>query len=123
MKRCLLFVYGTLKKGKHNNHILQNSELLGEFRTERKYTLFDGGFPIVERSGNDSIEGELYLCNDENVISNVFNLEGCESQIQGDPESWYDYDKIDTPHGEAIMFVMNKGESQRTLILKSGVWN
>ncbi len=123
MDKCLFFVYGTLKKGygNHNFH-LGGSKFLGEFTTEPKYTLFDGGFPVVERGGETAIQGELYLCENERQISSTFQLEGCPSQTQGDKNNWYDFDKIQTPHGEAIIFVMNKNKSGRNKILKSGIW-
>lgn len=123
MDKCLFFVYGTLKKGygNHNYH-LSGSQFLGEFTTEPKYTLFDGGFPVVEREGETAIQGELYLCENESQINSTFQLEGCPSQIQGHKSNWYDFDKIQTPHGEAVMFVMNKNQSGRNKILKSGIW-
>lgn len=122
MKKVLFFTYGSLKRGYWNNILLKKSKFLGEHITNPEYTLYNGGFPVVERNGNTAIHGELFLCEDENTISNVFDLEGCSSQIQGDKNNWYDYDKINTQYGEAIIFVMDKGKSNRTQILKSGIW-
>jgi len=120
--KCLFFVYGTLKEGFHNHRVLGKAKFLGEFTTQPKYTLFDGGFPVVERNGETVIKGELWLSEDSNAIQDVFDLEGCSSQIQGHPSNWYDFDKIDTPEGEAVMFVMNKGKSGRSQILNNGIW-
>lgn len=122
MTKCLFFVYGTLKAGYHNHYHLGSAKFLGNFTTEPKYTLYNGGFPVVERNGDTAIQGELYLCENERNIDYVFSLEGCDSQIQGDPHNWYDFDKIETPHGEAVIFVMNDGKSGRDQILKSGIW-
>lgn len=115
-------VYGTLKKA-HGNHRyrLDNAEFLGVHRTESNYTLFDGGFPIVERNGEVGVECELYKTDDVDSIDSVFNLEGC-SKEQNNPNSWYTYDVIDTPHGKAIMFVMDKNKSGRTKTIENGVW-
>lgn len=121
-KECLFFTYGTLKENYHNHYILGDAKPLGEFTTEPKYSLFDGGFPVVERDGNTAIKGELFLSKNPNNIQSVFNLEGCSSQKQNDPRNWYDYDLIDTPHGKAVIFVMDKGKSGRSKELKNGIW-
>lgn len=121
--KCLFFVYGTLKKGYGNHgYHLGNAKFLGDFITEPKYTLFNGGFPVVERGGDTSIKGELYLSEDPKKIQSTFDLEGCSSQQKGDSRNWYDFDEIETEHGPAVMFVMNKGESKRTQILNDGIW-
>lgn len=118
------FVYGTLKRGKHNNYLLSRTRYLGTAKTEPVYTLFDGGYPIIERGGTTAIYGEVFETEDEEIINQVFRLEGC-SRIQHDPKSWYDFDILETPFGEANMFVMDTGKSGRgeSKILTSGVWN
>jgi gamma-glutamylcyclotransferase (GGCT)/AIG2-like uncharacterized protein YtfP len=122
-KEYIFLTYGTLKlnNGNYNAILKDNSEFLGVFKTKPKYTMYDGGFPIVERDGNTSIVGELHRVTDENTINRVFSLEGCHKQ-QDHPNSWYTYDVIDTPHGEAVMFVMNEGNSGRTKQLETGIW-
>lgn len=121
-KPVLYFVYGTLKSQYGNHRVLGNNpKFKGEFSTKEIYTLFDGGFPVVERGGETSIKGELYLVSDKEDILNVFSLEG-STPIQGSSENWYDWDKISTPHGEAVIFVMNEGASGRKDILESGEW-
>lgn len=122
IEKALFFVYGTLKKGYWNNGHLGNAKFLGEHVTEPNYTLFDGGFPVVERGGEIAIHGELFYSENSANIKSVFELEGCGSQKQGDKKNWYDFDKIKTPHGEAYIFVMNEGTSGRNQILKSGKW-
>ncbi len=114
-------VYGTLKSAYGNHRCLGNAEFLGVFRTPPNYTLFDGGFPIVERGGNVGIECELYQTDDEKAIRSVFGLEGCDRE-QDSPGSWYTYDLLDTPFGQATMFVMNPGAGGRSNIIESGVW-
>lgn len=122
-KKMLFFVYGTLKRGKYNNFHLGKAEFKGTFTTPAKYTLFDGGFPVVERGGETAIQGELFYSENEKDIENVFELEGCSSQIKGDKENWYDFDLLDTPLGVAVIFVMDKSKSNRYKILKDGIWN
>lgn len=118
----LFAVYGTLKAAYGNHRLLRTATPKGEFQTEPVYTLFDGGFPIVERGGTTSIHCELYYTDDQEVIRNVFGLEGCSSQTKGNPNNWYDIDEIDTPHGKAVIFVMDKGRGDRTRIVESGNW-
>lgn len=117
----IFFVYGTLKKNKHNHYLLNGCKYLSDFETEKKYTLFDGGFPIIEREGGTSIKGELYETSSESIINNIFSLEGC-TKIQHHPSNWYDFDKIETPYGEAVIFVMDKNKSNRNKILTNGIW-
>jgi gamma-glutamylcyclotransferase (GGCT)/AIG2-like uncharacterized protein YtfP len=122
MKEVLFAVYGSLKKGSYNNYLLGNSEYLGVHKTEPSYSLYDGGFPVVERDGTTPITCEVYKATDQRIINSIFSLEGCASQVQGDPNNWYDFDMINTEHGNAVMFVMDKGQSGRTTLINSGVW-
>lgn len=120
-EEVLFLVYGTLKKGHGNNRLLKDAEFLGKFSTEPVYTLYDGGFPYVEREGKTAIQGELFKVTNSTTINNTFNLEGC-SGIKGHDVTFYDFDVIDTPHGEAVIFCGDKGFSGRTKIVESGNW-
>lgn len=42
-----VFVYGTLKNGYPNNHILGDCECMGTFETEDSYLMTDIGFPFL----------------------------------------------------------------------------
>jgi len=57
-----LFVYGTLKRGYHNNVYLTGQKFVGEAETEPCYRLFDNGlFPmLVEDEDGYSVSGELW---------------------------------------------------------------
>lgn len=123
MDKTIFAVYGTLKKPYGNHYLLNGAKFLGTHVTNPNYTLFDGGFPVVERGGETAIHCELYETNNPSQIQRVFDLEGCSSQVQGHSSNWYDFDRIETPHGEAVMFVMDNGTSGRKSILNSGVWN
>ncbi len=113
-------VYGTLKKDFGNSRILvgRGAEFLGTHRTEPVYTLYGkrgGIFPVAERNGNTAILCELYRTDNPNVAEGVFRLEGCTLK-QGSSRNWYDYDIIDTPHGKAVIFVMdNSGRAAATI--------
>lgn len=117
-------VYGTLKRNHGNNRLLQapGVEFVGTVETEPKYTLFDGGFPVVERGGNTSIKGELFKVDNPEVVRSVNALEGYTGE-RGNPDNWYDTDEVVLANGiVADMFVMDKGQSRRTTIVESGEW-
>lgn len=106
-----IFVYGTLKKGRYNHYILEESELIGEYVTPPIYTLYDGVFPVVERGGEGKIKGELYRITNNKVLEALFRLEG----FTGDTTipSWYTVDELPN---RALIFVQQKGQSERTKI-------
>ncbi|MBZ0273671.1 gamma-glutamylcyclotransferase [bacterium] len=57
----ILFVYGTLKRGQRNHHLMREARFLGEAVTAPQYTLLDlGSFPGMIPSGNTAVHGELY---------------------------------------------------------------
>lgn len=120
-----IFVYGTLKAAYGNHRCLEHptTEFVGEIETPPIYTLYDGGFPIVEREGNTSIKGELYKVVEPSVVRSVYNLEGY-SGTPGSHNHFYDVDTFETEHGTAEIFVMPKGSvGNRGTVLESGVWN
>lgn len=121
MSKTRFAVYGTLKKGHGNNRCLGDATYLGTHKTEPNYTLYDGGFPVVERDGDTGIHVEVFETDNPRIISDVNALEGCTG-IKGHEDNWYDFDIIDTPFGKANMFVMNKGTSGRTHKINSGTW-
>ena len=47
--RHLIFVYGTLKKGCHNNHHIAGSECLGSGFTVEKFAMYQDRIPYVVR--------------------------------------------------------------------------
>ena len=71
-----VFVYGSLKNGYGNHHILNNSKFIGDAVTlEPDFSMISmGRFPGVIY-GNKRIRGELYSVNQE-VFSYLDRLEG-----------------------------------------------
>lgn len=65
----LVFVYGTLLSGFGNNRLLQvpGATLVAKgVRTRPIYTMISlGGFPGVQKTGETSIEGEIYQVTDQ----------------------------------------------------------
>lgn len=65
-----IFVYGTLKRGFRNHHLVHDSEYLGEATTAERYTMTVAeGTPFVNRDKKLShIHGEVY-----SVTANTFD--------------------------------------------------
>lgn len=118
-----LFVYGTLKRGYGNNYHLDNSTFLGEAETKPEYNLFNVGFPIAERKGTTSVKGEVWDVAEEDIDS-IYRLEGYSGTPTKDGgDNWYDVDVINTPYGDAQIFVQEPGEgSKHGYPLPDGVW-
>ncbi len=71
-----VFVYGTLKRGFANDWFLERARLLGEARTEARYTMRSlGEFPGVIEGGETAITGEVYEVSDEQ-LARIDQLEG-----------------------------------------------
>lgn len=121
MSTIKLAVYGTLKKGEHNDNFLKNSKFLGEFVTSPNFTMYNlGGFPAVVPEGNTSIHCEIYELNplDKN---GVYRLEGYTG-IKNDERNFYDCIEIETHFGKAEMFIFNFKPTNYLSILKTGIW-
>lgn len=115
-------VYGTLLSGygNHAYYLKNKSTFIGNHMTEPKYTMYNtGGFPIVSPKGSTPIECEIYEIRQQGVLERVHSLEGFRGIID-DPNNWYNMKKIDTPYGEAYMYVQEK--ETNLPIVKSGKW-
>ena len=56
-----IFVYGSLKRGFRNHHLLETSRFVGPGTTRRDFDLLDlGYFPAAIRPGAFAIRGELF---------------------------------------------------------------
>jgi gamma-glutamylaminecyclotransferase len=87
MVKYLLFVYGTLKKGYPNHHLLQESRFIDEAVTKKKYALYNSGIPfLIKYESISYIHGEVYEI-DDNIIKKVDALEG--------HPDWYKREKIE----------------------------
>lgn len=68
-----LFVYGTLKEGLHNNHYLEDQELVGNAETKPYYRLFcNDTFPMMikDKELGYSVSGEIWEV-DEDIIDEI----------------------------------------------------
>ncbi|WED26992.1 gamma-glutamylcyclotransferase [Vibrio sp. DW001] len=110
--RHLVFVYGTLRKGESNHHVLSDSEYLGFFETEPNYQLFNyGSYPGVTQ-GNCKVLGEVYSVDDD-VLQRLDRLENVPIDYRRDP--------IDTPYGSAWIYLYQE-VSPLDEAITSGNW-
>jgi len=71
-----VLVYGSLKKGFGNHHILENARFLGKAVTSPEFTMLHlGGFPGIVRGGETAITGEVYEV-DAATLRRLDRLEG-----------------------------------------------
>ena len=67
MASLLLFVYGTLKRGRRNHHLLADQEFLSEAQTLPRYRLVDtGSYPclVEDHKSGVAVSGELWRVED-----------------------------------------------------------
>jgi len=108
-----VFVYGTLKKGRGNHHLLSQSKFLGTAETLPQYTMVSlGAFPGVIENGITQIQGEIYEVNAEQLVR--------LDRLEGHP-NFYRRDEIETSEGKAWIYLLPPEYLQHTRIA-SGEW-
>lgn len=118
MNKTLIAVYGSLRKGLHNHRLLENSTLLGTFNTEPEYSLYSlGSYPGLKNYGNTSVVMEVYEVDDRTAMM----VDGLEGYNPNRKATFYDKIKIDTPFGEANVYVYVDDIPKERLI-ESGDW-
>lgn len=115
----LVFVYGTLKKGYPNHHLLEDgAAFLGERVTMPEFTMHNihGAYPAVELHGETAIHGELYSVTSD-VFKDLDHLEGypeyynrCKVQLHGMEKSY------------AWMYYMEMDVLGQYDVIESGKW-
>ena len=76
MNEVNVAVYGSLKRGLHNHHLLASSSFLGEYETGPSYSMVDlGYFPGLIAHGCTAIQVEVYAVTDA-VLRQLDILEG-----------------------------------------------
>lgn len=72
-----VFVYGTLKRGYHNNRLLHGASYLGEALTNKKYLLFGNGVPFAHPSEKGlPVKGEVFEIDEKVHLKPLDYLEG-----------------------------------------------
>ncbi len=120
IRKNLVAVYGTLRKGMSNHsYHLSNAELVGEFETEPIYDMYSvhDMYPALKENGGTSIKCEVYKVNDEELES----IDSLEGYYKGGKHNLYDRKTITTPFGEAYIYVYSNTITNFQLV-RSGDW-
>lgn len=113
MLRERVFVYGTLRTGGSNHHLLSGARRLGDHVTDPAYRMLDvGPYPGVVTGGETAIRGEVYEVGPEGFR----RLDALEDY----PRS-YTRTKVPTPWGEAWMYLYRL-RGQRLPEIPEGDW-
>jgi gamma-glutamylaminecyclotransferase len=115
-----LFVYGTLKRGFPNHHVMEYAK--GTFLKEitfpaRMYSLI--GFPAIYLDHESTVHGELFEVPEDNI--------GIIDRLEGSPGF---YQRVEVPidgEGEVSTYVMDEATLKRCRAwdyqIKEGVWS
>ena len=119
MKKYLVAVYGSLRRGMGNHqYYLSSSEYKGTFSTEPEYTLHSlSYYPGLKLDGNTSIVMEVYEV-DEETLKNLNRLEGYRP---GETSTFYDRIEINTPWGKAFTYIYVNPLPKESIV-ESGDW-
>lgn len=80
----LLYVYGTLRKGRSNHELIKHLPFLGEAVTDNNYTLVVSGLPFLVKRKGEGVKGELYKI-DPDTLRAVDRLEGVPNFYYREP--------------------------------------
>ncbi len=110
----LVFVYGTLRRGEVNYHLLTGAEFCGVHRTRPRYRMLHlGTYPGVVAGGSTAIEGEVYRV-DKRGLAHLDRLEAYPRL--------YNRKLIPTPWGRAWIYLYCGSRDSRVRI-PSGNWH
>lgn len=110
-----VFVYGTLKAGFGNHHILEESKFLQVGETEPTFTMISlGGFPGILDFGTTSIKGEVYEV-DKETLARLDRLEGHPRWYKRTPITLNDGFEVET-----YIYPSDLGYGKE--VIESGSW-
>jgi len=93
-----VFVYGTLKRGQRNYHYLKDAEFVGQFVTQKLYSMVEfEDYPAVCLNGDHAIEGEVFQ-----VTNQQFRM---LDELEWYPD-FYQRIEITTIYGDAWMYIV-----------------
>ncbi|MCG8025700.1 MAG: gamma-glutamylcyclotransferase [Candidatus Thiodiazotropha endolucinida] len=109
----LVFVYGTLRRGETNHHLLHGAQFCGEHMTRPHYRMLHlGTYPGVVKGGSTAIHGEIYRVNRKQFIQ----LDRLEAY-----PALYNRKLIPTRWGKAWIYLYRGNRNARPVI-PSGNW-
>ncbi|WP_062110039.1 gamma-glutamylcyclotransferase [Bacillus niameyensis] len=117
-----IFVYGTLRQGERNSHLLKNAARVAE-QCWTNGALYDTGYgyPALKQAYNSRVYGELYAIT-ESELTTIDQLEGYS--VNGENNLYERIEQIVyTDQGEvnAIMYIANQDDLLATKI-PNGDW-
>lgn len=108
------FVYGTLRRGESNHHLLGDALFLGFHRTQARYSMLSmGWYPAVIDDGHTAIHGEVYQISKAHL--------GRLDQLEDYPRT-YTRRLIRTPYGQAWMYLYRQPIAPGTPRVIRGDW-
>lgn len=112
-----VFVYGTLRRGQCNSHLLESATYLGTHRAQIGMDMVDmGAFPGLVHYHGDyplSITVESYEI-DSNILFSLDTLEGYPS--------FYNRKKVVVDGIEGLIYYLNEDNKYSYPVVKGGDW-
>ena len=118
----LVFVYGTLKKGFGNHHVLQGAEFVGEATLPDGKMLHLGAFPGLI-PGNTRIFGEVYRTT-PHILQRLDRLEGHPSfYMRSIQEVFLDSNHVAPAWCYFLSADSREHYSKLCPVIEEGIWN
>ena len=116
-----VFVYGSLKKGFGNHHLLEDAEYVGKAETvSNDYTMYNlGAFPGVKEGGTTCITGEVYRVTDAELVR-LHRLEGHPTFYKAKTKQVKLTERIMNNYMEAYIYILQSNTRQEQKI--GGTW-
>lgn len=112
-------VYGSLRKGMHNEDFLKNAKFLGVFESSPSYNLYSlGAYPGLTKGGTTPVTMEVYEVTQAELMS-INRLEGYDPNSENN--TFYDRINIRTPFGTAFTYIY-EGDVSNNTPLDVGDW-
>jgi gamma-glutamylaminecyclotransferase len=106
----LVFVYGTLRRGQHNNYLLKDQKFVGEAISScPHFTMMASGIPFVSyaKANGHRVRGEIFMVSDA-CLDRLDQLEGHPDWYQRDLRLFEVKGKVVT----AWIYLCNHGKGQ-----------
>ncbi|MDY0407057.1 gamma-glutamylcyclotransferase [Virgibacillus sp. 179-BFC.A HS] len=120
-----VFVYGTLRKGERNHHLLNGVKCVAEQAwTAGKLFTTSEDYPVMQRYGSEKVYGELYEINDK-LLERLDELEDFEPERE---DNLYQRitQKVHTDRGDFLAYVYVISHRTKTIkqdLIQSGDWS